>query len=74
MIVEPRRLLVFPGTKEPRKALLERKPLEVPLNLSEEAGIRGLRVADLDGDGRNEAVLTGSAGTGRDVVMVVRFH
>ncbi|MEA2562237.1 MAG: hypothetical protein QOH06_3741 [Acidobacteriota bacterium] len=74
VIVEPRRLVVFPGTKEPRKALVERKPLEVPLNLAEEAGIRGLRVADLDGDGRNEAVLTGSAGTGRDVVMVVRFH
>lgn len=73
-IVEPRRLLVFPGTKEPRKALLERKPLEVPLNLGEEAGIRGLRVADLDGDGRAEAVLTGSAGMGRDVVMVARFR
>ena len=72
-IAEPRRLVVFPGTKEPRKALLERKPLEVPLDLAEEAGIRGLRVADLDGDGRNEAILTGSAGTGRDVVMVVRF-
>lgn len=72
-VVEPRRLVVFPGTKEPRKALLERKPLEVPLNLAEEAGIRGLRVADLDGDGRAEAVLTGSAGTGRDVVMVARF-
>ncbi|HEX5719528.1 MAG TPA: VCBS repeat-containing protein, partial [Thermoanaerobaculia bacterium] len=69
-VVEPRRLVVYPGTKEPRKALLERKPLEVPLNLAEEAGIRGLRVADLDGDGRAEAVLTGSAGTGRDVVMV----
>lgn len=72
-IAEPRRLVVFPGTKEPRKALLERRPLEVPLNLGEEAGIRGLRVADLDGDGRNEAILTGSAGTGQDVVMVVRF-
>lgn len=77
VVTEPRRLVVFPGTKEPRKALLERKPLEVPLNLpgeAEEAGIRGLRVADLDGDGRNEAILTGSAGTGRDVVMVVRFR
>ena len=73
-VVEPRRLVVYPGTKEPRKALLERKPLEVPLNLAEEAGIRGLRIADLDGDGRNEAVLTGSAGTGRDVVMVARFR
>jgi hypothetical protein len=73
-VVEPRRLVVFPGTKEPRKALLERKPLEVPLNLAEEAGIRGLRIADLDGDGRAEAVLTGSAGTGRDVVMVARFR
>ncbi|HVG09446.1 MAG TPA: VCBS repeat-containing protein [Thermoanaerobaculia bacterium] len=73
-VVEPRRLVVFPGTKEPRKALVERKPLEVPLNLSEEAGIRGLRVADLDGDGRSEAILTGSAGTGRDVVMVARFR
>jgi hypothetical protein len=73
-VVEPRRLVVYPGTKEPRKALLERKPLEVPLNLSEEAGIRGLRIADLDGDGRSEAVLTGSAGTGRDVIMVVRFR
>jgi hypothetical protein len=73
-VVEPRRLVVYPGTKEPRKALLERKPLEVPLNLAEEAGIRGLRVADLDGDGRAEAVLTGSAGTGRDVVMVARFR
>lgn len=73
-ITEPRRLVVFPGTKEPRKALLERRPLEVPLNLGEEAGIRGLRVADLDGDGRYEAILTGSAGTGRDVVMVARFR
>ena len=73
-VTEPRRLAVFPGTKEPRKALLERKPLEIPLKLGEEAGSRGLRVADLDGDGRNEAVLTGSAGTGRDVVMVVRFR
>ncbi len=73
-VVEPRRLVVYPGTKEPRKALLERKPLEVPLNLAEEAGIRGLRIADLDGDGRNEAILTGSAGAGRDVIMVVRFR
>lgn len=73
-VVEPRRLVVFAGTKEPRKALLERKPLEVPLDLAEEAGIRGLRIADLDGDGRNEAILTGSAGTGRDVLMVARFR
>ena len=73
-VVEPRRLLVFAGTKEPRKALLERKPLEVPLSLGEEAGIHGLRVADLDGDGRSEAILTGSAGPGRDVVMVARFR
>jgi hypothetical protein len=73
-VAEPRRLAVFPGTKEPRKALVERKPLEVPLNLAEEAGIRGLRVTDLDGDGRSEAILTGSAGTGRDVVMVARFR
>lgn len=73
-VVEPRRLVVYAGTKEPRKALLERKPLEVPLNLTEEGGIRGLRVADLDGDGRSEVILTGSAGTGRDVVMVARFR
>jgi FG-GAP-like repeat len=73
-IVEPRRLVVYPGTKEPRKALLEWKPLEVPLNLTEEGGIRGLGVADLDGDGRSEVILTGSAGTGRDVVMVARFR
>lgn len=74
VVAGPRKLAVFPGTKEPRKALLERKPLEVPLNLAEPAGIRGLNVADLDGDGRAEAILTGSAGTGRDLVMVARFR
>jgi hypothetical protein len=73
-VAEPRRLVVFPGTKEPRKALLERKPLAVPLDLAEPGGVRGLHVADLDGDGRSEAILTGPAGAGRDVLMVVRFR
>lgn len=77
-VAGPRKLAVFPGTKEPRKALLERKPLEVPLGFAqpaaEPAGIRGLRVADLDGDGRAEAILTGSAGAGRDLVVVARFR
>ncbi|HWM92119.1 MAG TPA: VCBS repeat-containing protein [Thermoanaerobaculia bacterium] len=70
------RLLVFPGTKDPRRALLERKPLEIPLNLGkgEDGGARSLRIADLDADGRNEAVLTGSVATGGAVVVVVRFR
>ncbi len=72
---DSKRLLVFPGTSEPRKALLEKKPLVIPIDLGggEGAGLRRLRVADLDGDGRGEAILSGSAGPGRGVVVVVRF-
>jgi hypothetical protein len=73
-VAEPRKLLVFPGTKEPRKALLERKPVQIPLDLAEPGSVQGLHVEDLDGDGRSEAILTGSAGAGRDVLMVVRFR
>lgn len=72
---DSKRLLVFPGTAQPRKALLEKKPLVIPIDLGggEDAGLRRLRVADLDGDGRAEAILTGSAGPERGVVVVVRF-
>lgn len=75
-VVEPQRLVILPGTKDPRRALLERKALEIPLHLGqgEDGGARSLRIADLDADGRNDAVLTGSAAAGRDVVMVVQFH
>ena len=70
------KLAVFPGTKQPRKALLERKPLEVSLEIGggEDAGIRRLRVADLDGDGRSEAVLAGYTAEDRAVVVMVRFR
>lgn len=75
-VVEPRRLVVFPGTAQPRKALVERKPISVPVDLGggEGAGLDRLRVADLDGDGRAEAILTGSAGPDRGVVAVVRIR
>lgn len=75
-VVDPKRLLVFPGTAEPRKALLERKPLVVPVDLGggEGAGLHRLRVADLDGDGRGEAILSGSAGPDRGLVAVVRMR
>jgi hypothetical protein len=48
----------------------------IPIDLGggEGAGLRRLRVADLDGDGRGEAILTGSAGPERGVVVVVRVH
>jgi len=75
-VAEPRRLVVFPGTKDPRKALLERKPIEVPLAVGggEDAGMRRLRVADLEGDGRSEAILAGYASEDRAVIMVVRWR
>lgn len=73
---DSKRLLVFPGSSEPRKALVGKKPLVFPIDLGggEGAGIRRLRVADLDGDGRGEAILTGSAGPERGVVVVVRVR
>lgn len=75
-VAEPRRLVVFPGTKEPRRALLERKPLEISLEVGggEGAGMRRLRVVDLDGDGRSEAVLAGQASEDRAVIMIVRWR
>ena len=64
-------LLVFAGTGDPRRALLERQPLVTTALGELGSSIRALRCADLDADGTSEAILVGGASPLRDLVLVV---
>ena len=61
------------GTKDPRRALLAREPIRVPIALGVLGGdsVRALHVADLDSDGKSEAILLGRVAEERDAVLVV---
>ena len=66
-------LNIIAGTKDPRRALLARDPIRVPIAFGgdDDDSFRALRVADLDHDGKNEAILLGSVAEERDAVFVV---
>ena len=66
-------LSVIAGTLDPRRALLARDSIRVPIAFGggDDDSFRALRVADLDRDGKNEAILLGSVAEERDAVFVV---
>ena len=72
-VLDDEGLNVFAGTKDPRRALLAREPIRVPIALGSARGdsVRALHVADLDSDGKSEAILLGRVAEERDAVLVV---
>jgi hypothetical protein len=72
-VVDAETLSVIPGTAEPRRALLAREPIRVPIAVGglHRDWVRTVRAADLDGDGKSEAILLGSAGQERGAILVV---
>ena len=72
-VLDDEALNVFAGTPDPRRALLAREPIRVPIALGSDRddSRRALRVADLDHDGKSEAILLGRVAEDRDAVFVV---
>jgi hypothetical protein len=72
-VLDDEALNVLAGTKDPRRALLARDPIRVPIALwgAREDSMRALRAADLDGDGKSEAIVLGRVAEERDAVLVV---
>jgi hypothetical protein len=72
-VLDAEGLNVIPGTADPRRALLAREPIRVPVAVGglQRDWVRTLRVADLDADGKSEAILLGAAAKERDAILVV---
>jgi hypothetical protein len=72
-LLDAEALHVIAGTTDPRRALLSRDAIRVPVAAGglPRDWVRAMRVVDLDADGKSEVILLGGAAKERDAIVVV---